>query len=162
MLRGIAWQVRKEIRSDSKGQDQPPVDRGCTIEQFTRMSSSTFVGGADPIVPKDWVQETKELLVILHCTEEQWVQYATFKLVGEAKRWWRVVKLVEEQRSGSTYVTKFIELCHFASYMVLDESKKAQRFEKGLRQGIRAQVVAFLAQSFSKLVDRAITVEANI
>ncbi|XP_057972832.1 uncharacterized protein LOC131160983 [Malania oleifera] len=126
----------------------------------------------------------EELLTILHCTKEQKVQYATFKLVGEAKRWWRLVKLIEKQRLGPTvitwshfkevffdqyfpaatwaakveeflqltqgsmtiqqYATKFVELSRFTSHMVLDEPLKAQIFKRGLRQGIRAQVVALL------------------
>ncbi|XP_057975375.1 uncharacterized protein LOC131162793 [Malania oleifera] len=54
---------------------------------------------------KDWVQDIEELLVVLHCTDEQRVQYTTFKLIGEGKRWWRAVKLVEDQRSGPSVTT---------------------------------------------------------
>ncbi|XP_057958406.1 transcription factor MUTE [Malania oleifera] len=60
------------------------------------------------------------------------------------------------------YAAKFVELSLFAPYMVPDESKKAWRFEKGLRQGIYEQVVAFHVHNFSKLVDKATVVETSL
>ncbi|XP_057975235.1 uncharacterized protein LOC131162644 [Malania oleifera] len=168
VLRSIARQAKKEARRE---QDQPLADRGCTFQQFTWMSLPAFVGGADPIITKDWIQEMEELLIVLHCTDEQRVQYATFKLVGEVKRWWRLTKLVEEQRPGYSsiiwshfreYAAKFVKLTRFAPHMVANEPLKAWMFERGLRQGIRTQVVALLTQSFFELVDKAMAVEANI
>ncbi|XP_057962156.1 uncharacterized protein LOC131153727 [Malania oleifera] len=69
------------------------------------MNPSAFVKGVNSIVAEDWVQMIKELLGVLECMEEQKVRYATFKLVGEAKRWWRSVKLVEEQWPGHATIT---------------------------------------------------------
>ncbi|XP_057982332.1 uncharacterized protein LOC131167547 [Malania oleifera] len=60
------------------------------------------------------------------------------------------------------YAAKFVELSRFTPYMFPDEPKKGRRLEKGLRQGIRAQVLASLTQSFSELVDKVMAVEANI
>ncbi|XP_057969338.1 uncharacterized protein LOC131158487 [Malania oleifera] len=36
----------------------------------------------------------------------------------------------------SQYAARFVELSHFAPFMIQDEFKKAQRFERGLRQEI--------------------------
>ncbi|XP_057972622.1 uncharacterized protein LOC131160757 [Malania oleifera] len=169
VLRNIARQARKENKRDSREQDQPVVDRGCTFQQFTQANLSVFAGGPNPIVVEDWVQEIEKLLRVLECTKEQNVKYATYKLVGEVKRWWRLAKLVEQQRPGpmaitwswfkevffdryfpvvtrtiKQYAAKFVELSHFAPHMVSNESLKAQIFERGLRQSIRVQVVALL------------------
>ncbi|XP_057962214.1 uncharacterized protein LOC131153772 [Malania oleifera] len=138
--------------------------------------------GVNPIVAKDWAQEIKELLGMLECTEEQKVRFATFKLVREAKRWWRSAKMVEEQCLGYASITrslyrevffrryfpiatreaKVVELSRFAPHMGPDEPKKAWIFERGLRQGVRSQVALLLTQSFSGPVNKAMAVETSI
>ncbi|XP_057975372.1 uncharacterized protein LOC131162790 [Malania oleifera] len=138
---------------------------------------------------------------VLHCTDEQKVQYATFKLIGEAEQWWSAVKLLEEQRlvlvaltwghfkeifydcyfltsirdakmeeflnliqghlTMPQYAAKFVELSRFAPFMIPDDFRKAQRFERGLRQAIYEQVAVLQIQDFLELVDKTIVVETN-
>jgi hypothetical protein len=43
----------------------------------------------------------EELLATLGCTNEQKVAYATYKLTGEAKRWWQNKKVVLVADLGS-------------------------------------------------------------
>ncbi|XP_057958408.1 uncharacterized protein LOC131151174 [Malania oleifera] len=105
----------------------------------------------------------EKLLIVLHCIEEQKVQYATFKLVGEVffGRYFPVatreakaeefLHLTQRSMTMQEYVAKFVELSHFAPHMLPDEPLKAWMFERGLRQAIRAQVVALLTQSFFEL-----------
>ncbi|XP_057972628.1 uncharacterized protein LOC131160763 [Malania oleifera] len=50
---------------------------------------------------ENWVQKTKKILKVLHCTDEQKVLYVTFQRAGEAERWWMAVSLLEEQRTDS-------------------------------------------------------------
>ncbi|XP_057962178.1 uncharacterized protein LOC131153751 [Malania oleifera] len=142
--------------------------------EFTHLKPTTFAGGADPIMVKNWVQEMEKMLIVLSCTKKQKVLFATFKLTGEAERWWLAVKLLEEMRPVPVvmtwnhfkevfydryfpatttdakaeeflnlthghlviqqYATRFVELSRFAPYMVLDEYRKAQRFERGLNR----------------------------
>ena len=40
--------------------------------------------------------QTEKLLEVLDCTDSQKVRFATFKLIGEAKRWWRSTKAILE------------------------------------------------------------------
>ncbi|XP_057953808.1 uncharacterized protein LOC131148089 [Malania oleifera] len=69
------------------------------------MNPPSFLGGANPIVAENWVQEIEKILALLRCTDEQKVLYATFKLTEEVERWWLAVKLLEEQRSVPTMLT---------------------------------------------------------
>ncbi|XP_057975226.1 uncharacterized protein LOC131162634 [Malania oleifera] len=52
------------------------------------------------MVAKDWVEKTKRILKVLHCTDRQRVLYATFQMFGEAGHWWTIVNLLEKQRAG--------------------------------------------------------------
>ncbi|XP_057975968.1 uncharacterized protein LOC131163390 [Malania oleifera] len=62
------------------------------------MNPPTFLEGADPVVIENWMQEIEKVLAVLHCTNEQRVLYATYKLIGKAERWWTTTKLLKEQR----------------------------------------------------------------
>lgn len=49
------------------------------------------------------------------------------------------------------YTTKFIELSRFALYLLLDEERKAHKFEEGLKYRVYDRVVRFQINNFSKL-----------
>lgn len=55
-----------------------------------------------------------------------------------------------------------MELSHFASYLVLDEEKKVEKFEHGLDHRIKECIHAFRICKFSKLVNQAAIVEEDI
>ncbi|XP_057962334.1 uncharacterized protein LOC131153903 [Malania oleifera] len=130
LLRGLARQVREEIRRDSEGQNCPPVNQGCSIDQFTRLKPSAFAGSVDPLVAESWVQEMEKMLAVLSCTEAQKVLFATFKLTREAERWWQAVKLLEEQRVVPTNMTwsRFRELFYDRYFPATTRVAKAEEF----------------------------------
>ena len=45
----------------------------------------------------------------------------------------RFINLRQWNRSVDEYTTKFLRLSHFAIYMVADETKRASRFQQGLK-----------------------------
>ncbi|XP_057969582.1 uncharacterized protein LOC131158741 [Malania oleifera] len=151
------------------GGDTSSEDHVDASAQFTQANPLAFAGVLNPIAAEDWIQEIKELLGVLEFIKEQEVKYATYKLVGEANRWWLSAKIVEEQCPGlvaitwsrfkevffdkyfpvatqtaKQYAAKFVELSRLAPHMIPNEPLKARMFEKGLRHGIRTQVVALL------------------
>ncbi|XP_057977126.1 uncharacterized protein LOC131164127 [Malania oleifera] len=76
-------------------------EQSCMIEQFTGMRPPSFSGGVDPLMAENWVQDIEDMLIVLPCTYEQKVLFATFKLTGEAKCQWRSARLLEEQIPNS-------------------------------------------------------------
>ncbi|XP_057969468.1 uncharacterized protein LOC131158620 [Malania oleifera] len=180
MLRNVAQQVMTEISQSSKEQGGPSIAQGCTIEKFTKMNPPAFSRAADPTFSENWMQEIEKILTVLHCTDEQRVLYATYKMTREAKRWWMTTILLEEQRSilmsmtwarfrdiffdiyyPALYAAKFIELSRFYPYIVADEAKKAKMFERNLRWDGYKQVAILKIQDFLKLVDRTMVAEES-
>ncbi|XP_057969399.1 uncharacterized protein LOC131158547 [Malania oleifera] len=155
----VAQQVMAKIARNSGEHCCSPAHQGCSIKQITRMNPPSFSGGVDPFVAENWVQEIEETFAVLPCTEEQKVSFATFKITGEAKRRWKSVRLLEEQRS---YVARFVELSQFAPYMVPDEEKKVRNFEEALRQSIYEQVGEFQVQTFLEPVNKATVIETSL
>ncbi|XP_057954209.1 uncharacterized protein LOC131148506 [Malania oleifera] len=98
VLHSVTQQVMAEMATSSR-------EQSCTMEQFTQMRPSLFFGGPDPLVAENCVQDIEDMLIVLSCTDEQKVLFATFKLTEEAKRWWRSARLLEEQRLEPIAVT---------------------------------------------------------
>ncbi|XP_057953937.1 uncharacterized protein LOC131148227 [Malania oleifera] len=123
LLRNVTQQVMSEMVRSLGGWSY-------MIEQFTRMRPPSFSRGADPLVAENWVQDIKDIMVILPCTDEQKVLFATFKLTGEAKRWWRSTRLLEEQRPDPVMVMSyhFREIFYKRYFLVTVMSAKAAEF----------------------------------
>ncbi|XP_057981072.1 uncharacterized protein LOC131166487 [Malania oleifera] len=124
----------------------------------------------------------EEILEVLGYTNEQKVRYVTFKMSGDAKRWWLSMKLLDEQRyfplsireekieeftnltqgnmTVGEYAAKFVELSRFAPFLIPNEARKIRKFEKGPRRRIYKLVVGF--QVHSDLVYKASMLEKNI
>ncbi|XP_041011341.1 uncharacterized protein LOC121255124 [Juglans microcarpa x Juglans regia] len=60
------------------------------------------------------------------------------------------------------YATKFMELSRFVSYLIPDEEKKAEKFERGLNRRIRERVSTIRIRSFTELVTRVTIAEEDI
>ncbi|XP_057958405.1 uncharacterized protein LOC131151172 [Malania oleifera] len=121
---------------------------------------------------------------VLNCTDKQKVCYATFKITVNAKCWWLSMKRLKGQRyfPSSTreekveeftnltqgnmivreYAATFMELSHFAPFMIPNEARKVRMLEKGLRRKIYELVVGFHVQNFSELVDKASVLEKSL
>ncbi|XP_041027012.1 uncharacterized protein LOC121267232 [Juglans microcarpa x Juglans regia] len=71
-------------------------ERGCTFEQFNSTHPPTFDGRGDSNVAEAWIQNIEEIFSVLECTDHQKIRFATFKLIGEAKRWWNSERAIRE------------------------------------------------------------------
>ncbi|XP_057971322.1 uncharacterized protein LOC131160042 [Malania oleifera] len=187
---------------DSREQNYPTTYKGSSIKEFMRLNPFAFEEGPDLVTAKNWIQQIKEILEVLGCTNDQKVCFSAFRMTGDAKRWWLSVKLLEEQRlvkitltyerfkellfdryfpssvreekikeftnltQGNMtireYATKFVELSCFALFLILNEVRKAKKFEKGPRCRIYELVVGFQVQNFSDLVDKVSVLETSI
>ncbi|XP_057982261.1 uncharacterized protein LOC131167476 [Malania oleifera] len=94
------------------------------------MKPPSFSEGPDPIKAENWVQDVEEILAMLACTDKQKVAFSSFKLTGEAKRWWRLARLIKEQRLDPVSVSwsQFKELFFERYFPVIVRSAKAAEF----------------------------------
>lgn len=59
------------------------------------------------------------------------------------------------------YATKFVELSHFAFYLIPDEPKKVKKFWEGLNGRILPLIIAFGVDTFIETVKRAMSLEED-
>ncbi|XP_035539690.1 uncharacterized protein LOC118344045 [Juglans regia] len=105
VLRAAAHQLIDELAQNPVGRQRNSNEGGGNIEQFNRMHPPSFDGKGEPTLAEDWVQDIEEILRVLTCTDEQKVAYATFKLTGEAKRWWISERTIRE--AGGTEIVSW-------------------------------------------------------
>ncbi|XP_057975378.1 uncharacterized protein LOC131162765 [Malania oleifera] len=174
-LRDFAQQFMVEVMQSSRGQDHPIVKLGNSIKKFTHLKPLAFAGGTNLILVENWIWEIEKILAILRCTDEYKVLHATFKLIGEAERWWEAIKLLEEQRLVPVAMTwSCFREVFFDRYFPASVRKvKAEEF-LNLTQGqlIVQQYAArfvelsrfalYMVQEFATLVDKATVAEANL
>ncbi|XP_057969504.1 uncharacterized protein LOC131158652 [Malania oleifera] len=77
-----------------------------------------------------WMQEMEKILILLNCTKEQKVLFATFKLTREAERWWHAMKLLEEQRVVPIAMTwvRFKQVFYDQYFPATTRNAKAEEF----------------------------------
>ena len=63
---------------------------------FYEADPPSFNGKPNSTEAENWFLQMEKLLEALDCINSQKVQFATFKLIGEAKRWWRSTKAILE------------------------------------------------------------------
>ena len=57
----------------------------------------------NPMEAENWFLQMEKLLEALDCTDSQKVRFATFKLIGEAERWWRSTKAILDGMDTERY-----------------------------------------------------------
>ncbi|XP_057979122.1 uncharacterized protein LOC131165395 [Malania oleifera] len=163
VLRDFAQKLMAEVVRTNRGQDRPTTEMGCSIEQFTKLKPSAFMGSTDPVCAENWIQEIEKILDVLNCTERQKVTFATFKLAGEAERWWVSVKQMEEHRPIPIALTwaRFKELffeCYFSATI---RNAKMEEFMNLTQGSLTVQQYAAKFQELSRFAPFMIPDEAK-
>ena len=80
----------------SRGTGRVEAKAGCSFETFMMQNPPSFDGKPNPTKAENWFLQMEKLLEALDCTNSQKVRFANFKLIGEAKRWWKSTKAILE------------------------------------------------------------------
>jgi hypothetical protein len=104
---------------------------GCSFMEFRKQNPPTFAGETDPMVAKNWLLKMEKLLKVLHCTNSQKVEYATFALEGPAERWWAGTEVLLKKELGeNARITwdKFKEVFNKTYFPEVVSDRKAREF----------------------------------
>uniref|UniRef100_A0A2N9GH84 CCHC-type domain-containing protein n=1 Tax=Fagus sylvatica TaxID=28930 RepID=A0A2N9GH84_FAGSY len=104
---------------------------GCSFMEFRKQNPPTFAGATDPMVAENWLLKMEKLLKVLHCTDSQKVEYATFALEGPAERWWAGTEvLLKEELGENGHVTwdKFKKVFNETYFPEVVRDRKKREF----------------------------------
>ena len=80
----------------SRGAGKVEARAGCSFETFLKQNPPSFDGKPNPTKAENWFLQMEKFLEALDCIDSQKVRFVTFKLIGEAERWWRSTKAILE------------------------------------------------------------------
>ena len=69
------------------------------------------------------------------------------------------MELIQGNKMVLQYEAKFTKLSRFAPHIVVDDVRKATKFQRGLRPSIRTRMVALRLKAYSEVVETAKVVE---
>jgi hypothetical protein len=104
---------------------------GCSFMEFRKQNPPTFAGETDLMVAENWLLKMEKLLKVLHYTDSQKVEYATFTLEGPAERWWAGTEvLLKEELGENARITwdKFKEVFNETYFPEVVSDRKAREF----------------------------------
>ncbi|GFS42569.1 hypothetical protein Acr_00g0080620 [Actinidia rufa] len=137
-----------------------------TIKQFQQLRPPTFYGMPDPMAAESWLLGIERVFEVLPCTDEQKVVFATFMFEGAALIWWQLKKplgaIVQGNMIVVVYNAKFMELSRYAPHIVSTESRKARRFEAGLRWNIKNKVEILRLPTHQEVLHAALIAEESL
>ncbi|XP_040991870.1 uncharacterized protein LOC121238868 [Juglans microcarpa x Juglans regia] len=128
----------------------------CTDEQKVLYSAFKLTGET-----KRWwifertIREAEETEIVRWVHFEQIFLERFFPTSIRDDKAMEFANLVQGALTVHQYVARFIELSRFAAYLILDEEKKARKFEQGLNENIYEQIMGFQIRNFSELVNKA-------
>ncbi|XP_020979651.1 uncharacterized protein LOC110272134 [Arachis ipaensis] len=134
-------------------------DGPMTLATFLKVHPPTFRGTSIPIDADNWIQAIERALQAQQVPEEQWVEFGTYQLQGEAQ-------LKQGQITVAEYTSKFEELCHF-SCICKDAPEdfaewKCIKYEGSLRSDIPSFVAPMEIRVFSELVNKSRVAEGCV
>ncbi|XP_057965542.1 uncharacterized protein LOC131156112 [Malania oleifera] len=137
-----------EISRNSRKQGGLSAGHVSSIEKFIKMNSPAFSAGTNHVVAENWVQKIEKVFAVLQSSSRE-AKIEEF------------LNLKQGQQTVQQYAARFIELSHFASYIIPYDTKKVQQFERGMRREIYKQMSILKLQDFAELVDRATMAKAG-
>jgi hypothetical protein len=70
----------------------PPVVGNPTFREFNRNHPPEFDGSGQPPEAKRWIKQMEKIFLMVHCTEEDKVVFATNQFRGAALDWWETAR----------------------------------------------------------------------
>ena len=88
-------QVNEE-KVNTVGVDQSVVPLYIWLERFQKQKPHSFSSAPTPIDAENWIAHLEKIFDVLGCSDNQKVVLATYKLEGDAQRWWKAIKITND------------------------------------------------------------------
>ncbi|XP_020972616.1 uncharacterized protein LOC110269253 [Arachis ipaensis] len=146
---------------EATGNNPPnPVDFMATLGNMAAVHPPTFRGTSNPTNADNWIQAIERALQAHQVSEEQWVEFGTYQLQGEAQHWWQGMRRILQPDgvviSWKLFRTEFYKK-YFSSSEILRifAEWKCIKYKGGLRSNILSFVAHIEIWVFSELVNKS-------
>ena len=87
-MQATAEALGNQINQGNHGNNNDE-DGPMTLATFLKVRPPTFRGTSNPTDADNWIQAMERALQAQQVPEEQWVEFGTYQLQGEAQYWWQ-------------------------------------------------------------------------
>ncbi|XP_016206335.1 uncharacterized protein LOC107646681 [Arachis ipaensis] len=94
----------------NNGDDGPMM-----LSSFLKVHPPTFRGTSNPTDADNWIQAIERALQAQQVLEEQWVEFGTYQLQGEAQHWWQGTRQIL-QPNGVVISWKLFQIEFYKKY----------------------------------------------
>ncbi|XP_026400613.1 uncharacterized protein LOC113296522 [Papaver somniferum] len=130
------------------------------LEKFVSLKPPSFKGSTDPLVVDKWKEDIEKIFVSMRSAFCERFDTRYFPAIMRHKKIKEFFDLEQVKRMlVYDYLDKYISLQRFAHFMVPDEDKSARKFENGLGDHIRSNVISHCFPTFQQVVDSARAIE---
>ncbi|XP_057724068.1 uncharacterized protein LOC130940031 [Arachis stenosperma] len=84
--------LKNQINNGNNGNNGD--DGPMTLSSFLKVHPPTFRGTSNPTDMNNWIQAIEQALHAQQVSEEQWIEFGTYQLQGEAQHWWQGMRCI--------------------------------------------------------------------
>ncbi|KAF3771857.1 hypothetical protein EJ110_NYTH59321 [Nymphaea thermarum] len=108
----------------------PPKEKATTVsfKQFLRMQPPVFTGDGSPDKVEEWIEVVERIFEVLEVPGGNKVNYGSYMLKGDAKRWWKSTREIRFTGQQSISWRQFRDLFFSTYFPAHARNKKMQEF----------------------------------
>ncbi|KAH7534037.1 hypothetical protein FEM48_Zijuj04G0195100 [Ziziphus jujuba var. spinosa] len=91
----------------------------------------------------------------MECTDAQKVTCAVYMLKQGASHWWEMISRAWDVQRNPITLVRFKVKARYAPHLVDTDERKAQKFERGLMDGLRRPISVLRLQTYGEVLQRA-------
>ncbi|XP_016165238.1 uncharacterized protein LOC107607848 [Arachis ipaensis] len=161
-MQATAEALGNQINQGNHGNNNDE-DGPMTLATFLKFHPPTFRRTSNPTDVDNWIQAMERTLQAQQVPEEQWVEFGTYQLQGEAQHWWQGTRRILQpdgavipwEMTVAEYTSRFEELCRFSRICQGAPEDFAEwkciKYEGGLRSDILSFVAPMDIRVFLEL-----------
>lgn len=103
----------------------------CPMDQWRKMQPPSLKGIVDALESETQIKQIQKIFMVLKCSEEQKVHFATFMLEGEANHQWEMTKrILGKNEEGFVSWEAFLEVSYEKYFHVSVHHQKEVKFHR--------------------------------
>ncbi|GKC69619.1 hypothetical protein Tco_1115502 [Tanacetum coccineum] len=126
--------------STNTGGTVVPEMHGCSYKTFMNGKPHSFKGTEGVVGLKRWFKKMEQVFEICKCAEDDKVKLAMCTFEGRALTWWNINTLTLKGDDIEAYSNRFHELVLMCLELVSTESKKIEKFIRGIPERIKGNI----------------------
>ncbi|XP_071719041.1 uncharacterized protein [Rutidosis leptorrhynchoides] len=114
------------------------------LEKFQKQKLESFSGGKTPLDVENLIKHLEKIFEVFDCTENQKVCMETYKLEGDANRWWNAVKSAEGDGYAEALAWRDFLDVFYKHYFPIADREAYKREYLNIRQDPRESINTFM------------------